>query len=264
MCATYTGYRYPDPEHMLLCLGSGVNYKPVRAYSFYHIVITEFDKIAESVPYPHPDPDYIYLYPPNNENSMPTDGENLMPVCPYFVLYMNANYEFDPEKVAESLRCYYPKDFPYTWHVYQRQAIIVNQIDLDVYRSCNGLPKLPSSPSHDDDYPYKSPYRDLNPPFCADEEESLEQALKQLRITKSDIISNDLESWFVCYAWKRKDDGHEVCVICQAEFEIGEEIRFIGCREHGYHQSCIKEWLKVKNECPICRFPGYFISWSWK
>ncbi|GJX87101.1 zinc finger, RING/FYVE/PHD-type containing protein [Tanacetum coccineum] len=245
---------------MLLCLGSGVNYKPVRAYKFYHIVIGEFDEIGESLPYPYPN-----LYPPksNDENSTPTDGENLMPVCPYFVLYMNPNNEFDPEEVAESLRCSYPQIYPYTWHVYQRrQAIIVNQIDLNVYRSCNGLPTLPIPPNSDPDYPYRSPYRDLNPPFCANEEESLEQALKQLSITKSDIISDDLEYWQRHYTFKSKNDREEVCTICLDEFEIGEIIRLLGC-EHGYHPSCIKEWLKVKNECPICRFPGYYISWAW-
>nr|GFA69601.1 hypothetical protein [Tanacetum cinerariifolium] len=47
MPTTWTGHRYPDPEHMLLCLGSGVNYKPVRAYKFYRIVIGEFDEIDE-------------------------------------------------------------------------------------------------------------------------------------------------------------------------------------------------------------------------
>ncbi|GJV30858.1 hypothetical protein Tco_1391258 [Tanacetum coccineum] len=204
MPTTWTGYRYPHPEHLLLYLSSGVNYKPVHAYRFYHIVIADFDdKIAESssLPYPYPN-----LYLSNNENSMPTDGENLMHVLPYVVLYMNPDNEFDPEEVAESLQCSYPQTYLYTWHVYQRrQAIIVNQIDLNVYRSCNGLPTLLIPPNSDPDYPYS--------------------------ITKSDIISDDLEYSQQHYTWKRKNEGEEVCTICLAEFEI--DFRAIISRGHG-------------------------------
>ncbi|XP_059292094.1 probable E3 ubiquitin-protein ligase RHG1A [Lycium ferocissimum] len=42
------------------------------------------------------------------------------------------------------------------------------------------------------------------------------------------------------------------CTICQEEYVIGDEIGRLEC-EHGYHVECVKNWLKLKNWCPICK-----------
>ncbi|KAL1802126.1 hypothetical protein ACET3Z_030773 [Daucus carota] len=42
------------------------------------------------------------------------------------------------------------------------------------------------------------------------------------------------------------------CSICQEEYVAGDEVGKIGC-EHGYHMECIKQWLQLKNWCPICK-----------
>ncbi|CAH1427626.1 unnamed protein product [Lactuca virosa] len=42
------------------------------------------------------------------------------------------------------------------------------------------------------------------------------------------------------------------CSICQEEFVRGDEIGRLGCK-HGYHNSCINQWLALKNWCPICK-----------
>lgn len=42
------------------------------------------------------------------------------------------------------------------------------------------------------------------------------------------------------------------CSICQEEYMTGDEVGKIGC-EHGYHMDCIKQWLQLKNWCPICK-----------
>ncbi|KAK1402203.1 hypothetical protein POM88_001808 [Heracleum sosnowskyi] len=36
------------------------------------------------------------------------------------------------------------------------------------------------------------------------------------------------------------------------EYMTGDEVGKIGC-EHGYHMDCIKQWLQLKNWCPICK-----------
>ncbi|XP_011099668.2 E3 ubiquitin ligase BIG BROTHER [Sesamum indicum] len=41
------------------------------------------------------------------------------------------------------------------------------------------------------------------------------------------------------------------CVICQVEYEEGEEVVSIQC-EHLYHRDCITKWLQIKKICPIC------------
>ncbi|XP_072953272.1 uncharacterized protein [Typha angustifolia] len=42
------------------------------------------------------------------------------------------------------------------------------------------------------------------------------------------------------------------CSICQEEYDEGDEVGKLGC-EHQYHLSCIYQWLKQKNWCPICK-----------
>lgn len=41
------------------------------------------------------------------------------------------------------------------------------------------------------------------------------------------------------------------CVICQVEYEEGEELVALVC-EHPYHFDCISMWLQIKKTCPIC------------
>ncbi|KAK1431021.1 hypothetical protein QVD17_14212 [Tagetes erecta] len=48
------------------------------------------------------------------------------------------------------------------------------------------------------------------------------------------------------------DEEPNFCVICQMDFEDEEKIRVLDCR-HEYHVECIKKWLNVKNNCPICK-----------
>ncbi|XP_015060368.1 RING finger protein 148-like [Solanum pennellii] len=44
----------------------------------------------------------------------------------------------------------------------------------------------------------------------------------------------------------------EICVICHDKFEHEENIGTLGCG-HEYHARCIKQWLVIKKDCPICR-----------
>ncbi|KAH0466541.1 hypothetical protein IEQ34_003779 [Dendrobium chrysotoxum] len=45
---------------------------------------------------------------------------------------------------------------------------------------------------------------------------------------------------------------NETCSICQVEYEEDEIIGSIDCG-HAYHADCIKQWLLIKNLCPICK-----------
>ncbi|KAF6986320.1 hypothetical protein CFC21_004099 [Triticum aestivum] len=44
----------------------------------------------------------------------------------------------------------------------------------------------------------------------------------------------------------------DACIICQEEFEARELVGTLDCG-HKYHEACIKQWLMVKNLCPICK-----------
>ncbi|AQK92167.1 C-terminal zinc-finger [Zea mays] len=45
---------------------------------------------------------------------------------------------------------------------------------------------------------------------------------------------------------------NDACIICQEEYEARELIGALECG-HKYHEDCIKQWLMVKNVCPICK-----------
>ena len=41
------------------------------------------------------------------------------------------------------------------------------------------------------------------------------------------------------------------CIICLGNFSIGDKISYLPCI-HFFHSSCIKNWIRRKNKCPIC------------
>ncbi|KAK4709912.1 hypothetical protein R3W88_004425 [Solanum pinnatisectum] len=51
---------------------------------------------------------------------------------------------------------------------------------------------------------------------------------------------------------KNPTDKNEICGICLGKFKHEETIGTLGC-EHEYHACCIKKWLLMKKNCPICR-----------
>lgn len=53
---------------------------------------------------------------------------------------------------------------------------------------------------------------------------------------------------------KASSEQVSVCVICSEDIREGMPILVLSCRgKHYYHDTCIKEWLKVKLNCPVCR-----------
>ncbi|VVB13972.1 unnamed protein product [Arabis nemorensis] len=48
-----------------------------------------------------------------------------------------------------------------------------------------------------------------------------------------------------------KDDDIK-CSICQEEYVDGDEVGTMQC-QHMYHVSCVQQWLRMKNWCPICK-----------
>ena len=48
------------------------------------------------------------------------------------------------------------------------------------------------------------------------------------------------------------NEGPDICVICQGEFEDDEFMGGLRCG-HEYHVQCIKKWLRQINNCPICK-----------
>ncbi|KAH0722605.1 hypothetical protein KY290_005255 [Solanum tuberosum] len=47
-------------------------------------------------------------------------------------------------------------------------------------------------------------------------------------------------------------DGKERCSICLDDYYDKEKLTEINCG-HLFHFGCIREWIKLKNSCPICK-----------
>jgi len=43
------------------------------------------------------------------------------------------------------------------------------------------------------------------------------------------------------------------CVICISNFDNGDKVLTIPCY-HLFHTTCLKNWFKTNNTCPICKF----------
>ncbi|CAL4995651.1 unnamed protein product [Urochloa decumbens] len=43
------------------------------------------------------------------------------------------------------------------------------------------------------------------------------------------------------------------CAVCLEVYEAGDTLRTMPCA-HGFHESCIFQWLRVSRLCPLCRF----------
>lgn len=43
-----------------------------------------------------------------------------------------------------------------------------------------------------------------------------------------------------------------ISCVFQEEYESDDELGRLHC-EHSYHFQCIKQWLVLKNFCPVCK-----------
>ncbi|XP_055807139.1 E3 ubiquitin-protein ligase MBR2-like [Solanum dulcamara] len=54
------------------------------------------------------------------------------------------------------------------------------------------------------------------------------------------------------YVRGRSSSNLEPCCICQEEYTAGDIMGMLDCG-HEFHTNCIKQWLVLKNTCPICK-----------
>jgi len=51
-----------------------------------------------------------------------------------------------------------------------------------------------------------------------------------------------------------EEPAGEVCAVCLAEYEGGEEVRVLPACRHGFHRECVDRWLLTGAlTCPVCR-----------
>ena len=78
--------------------------------------------------------------------------------------------------------------------------------------------------------------------------ESLEESNDHLKRT-DEIIDFPIINY---ENFEDKSNYDTKCTICLDEFENESNISLTECR-HIFHTDCIKEWVRYKKECPVCR-----------
>ncbi|CAL9084640.1 unnamed protein product [Musa textilis] len=73
-----------------------------------------------------------------------------------------------------------------------------------------------------------------------------EEIARSLRKTKHSVFDASANHFSPEVEWK--------CSICQEEYDRNDETGRLQCG-HSYHMHCIKQWLLLKNACPVCKTP---------
>ena len=83
-------------------------------------------------------------------------------------------------------------------------------------------------------------------------EDVLEESLQgHSTLEKTDIIINIEKKKYKEFTEKQKDNNTE-CSVCITKFEDEDDVSVTSCG-HIFHNGCIVEWGKYKQECPNCR-----------
>ena len=67
----------------------------------------------------------------------------------------------------------------------------------------------------------------------------------------NEYLNDDLEEIEVDEESSKKLDNKD-CLICLEKFLIKDKICYLPCN-HLFHSICIKNWIKIKKECPLCK-----------
>lgn len=57
----------------------------------------------------------------------------------------------------------------------------------------------------------------------------------------------------------KDSEGHRLllvgkeCVVCLAEYRVGETLKMLHACGHSFHEECINAWLAGNQSCPVCR-----------
>lgn len=54
---------------------------------------------------------------------------------------------------------------------------------------------------------------------------------------------------------KEMSDNSKSCAICLEEYKEGDEVAYSRNKQcaHYFHLNCISDWLRRRDECPVCR-----------
>lgn len=75
---------------------------------------------------------------------------------------------------------------------------------------------------------------------------------KLLTISSQNLQGHGIYDPFLLSKWIFKNDNDDFNL--QGGYRSDKEVGQLGCG-HCHHITCIRQWLRQKNECPICKIP---------
>ena len=75
--------------------------------------------------------------------------------------------------------------------------------------------------------------------------------MQNLRYRQESLI-NELLGNEVLTEETENNLNNKLCSICIEDIVVGNEYTKLEC-SHSYHRECLKQWIKVKSTCPLCR-----------
>ncbi|KAK6919654.1 Zinc finger, RING-type [Dillenia turbinata] len=118
------------------------------------------------------------------------------------------------------------------WRIYQSRASQINQSQDGVLSMEQPFGQQDFN-FNIDSLTYENAFGNVNAGLS-------EEDITRLLMTRTYLSSSD------------NRQNSDICVICQAEYEDEETIGTLHCG-HEFHANCIREWLRLKNTCPICK-----------
>ncbi|KAL4499786.1 hypothetical protein ABPG72_017326 [Tetrahymena utriculariae] len=73
---------------------------------------------------------------------------------------------------------------------------------------------------------------------------------KEIKTFSLNDIKNTLQS---TKKYTEQELSELCCIICLVEFEEKDQVYLSDCCKRCFHKSCIMEWFKVNQKCPMCR-----------
>jgi hypothetical protein len=64
------------------------------------------------------------------------------------------------------------------------------------------------------------------------------------------LTENELQTAFTRKEYHQEEQSQ--CSICMEQFTEGEQLVSLRCK-HLYHESCVRQWLQRRGNCPNCR-----------
>ncbi|KAK6944414.1 Zinc finger, RING-type, partial [Dillenia turbinata] len=130
-----------------------------------------------------------------------------------------------------------------------------NRINFRLISQNNGV--LRQSPAYYVNDPHDR-YRDMRldvENMSYEELLALEEVIGNVCTGLSDEASTKFLKQSEYFLFEEANAERESCSICQEDYKEKDKLGGLSCG-HRFHVDCIKQWIKCKNICPICKSSG--------